>query len=112
MLIALDYDNTYDADYEFWDAFVDLGRGHGKDFILLTYRDERYDWTDLLDHIRHNKKIPVYCTRGVAKKWWWEQFGDGRVVDVWIDDRPEAILYNSQLSREGLYEWRRAQAQL
>ncbi len=106
-LIALDYDNTYDAHPEFWNDFIYTSRKWGYDFILLTYRDERYDWTDLMTDLNDVVKVPVYCTRGVAKKWWWEQFGDGRKVDVWIDDNPLAILENSKATREWLAEWRK-----
>ena len=106
-LIALDYDKTYDADYGFWDEFVRMCKVWRYDVILLTYRDERYDWTELMDHIKDGMGVPVYCTRGVAKKWWWEQFGDGRKVDWWIDDNPLAILENSKADREWLEEWRK-----
>lgn len=107
MLIALDYDNTYDRDPDYWDAYIRLSEKFGHEFILLTYRDERYDWTHLMDHLKIRMKVPIYCTRGVAKQWWWDQFGDGRKVDVWIDDNPRAILENSKADRAWLEEWRK-----
>lgn len=112
MLIALDYDNTYDRTPALWMKFIDLFMREGHTVILATYRDAYFDKTPLLERLE--KRIPVYYTRGVAKKWWLEQFApvEHSRPDVWIDDRPEAILYNSGLNREELFEWRRAQAQL
>lgn len=104
MRIALDYDRTYDADPEMWDDFIRLAQAMDHEVVLLTYRDDRFDVTPLLERL--SETIPVYFTRGVAKKFWSEQFGPGS-IDVWIDDKPEAILNNSGLPREGLQTWRR-----
>lgn len=111
MLFALDYDGTYDADPGFWDDFIDKALLDGHNIILATYRDDRYDKTELL--VQLEKHIDVYYTRGVAKKWWLEQFApvENSRPDVWIDDRPEAILSNSGLNREGLAVWRKGDAE-
>jgi len=101
--IALDYDSTYDADPKLWNSFIASCKTNGHTIFLLTYRDERYDKTPLL--IELEDYIPVYYTRGVAKRWWAEQFGPGK-IDIWIDDRPESILDNSKFSPEALAEWR------
>lgn len=109
LLFCLDYDKTYDADPGLWNNFIQSVQNSGHRVILATYRDDRFDKTPLLEEV--SKTIPVYFTRGVAKKWWLEQFApeeNGR-PDIWIDDRPEAILNNSGLNREGLAEWRKEQ---
>lgn len=103
LVIALDYDNTYDADPVAWDHFIKIFKGRGHHVVVLTFRDDRYDKTPLLLDLE--KSIPVYYTRGVAKRWWSDQFGPGK-IDVWIDDRPEAIISNSLLDREKLAIWR------
>lgn len=106
LLFCLDYDHTYDADPAFWNDFIETAWASGHDVILATYRDERFDKTEHLVFLE--RMIPVYYTRGVAKKWWLEQFAapEHSRPNIWIDDRPEAILHNSGLNREGLKEWR------
>lgn len=108
MLICLDYDKTYDAMPAIWDRFIDMLNKNGHAVVLATYRDDRYDRTPLLDDLA--KTIPVFYTRGVAKKWWMQQFAPDHYAnpDIWIDDRPEAILSNSGFDREGLQKWRTA----
>jgi hypothetical protein len=109
LLICLDYDKTYDRAPPLWDGFIELCSFLGHTVILATYRDERMDNTDLLLDL--SKRIPVYYTRGVAKKWWIEQFAEEAHAhpDIWIDDNPQAIFENSRLSREGLIKWREEQ---
>ena len=103
MRVALDYDGTYTLDPKLWDTFIALFEANNHTVCIVTFRDERYDRTDLLDKL--STYIPVYYTRGVAKKWWYEQFGTGD-VDVWIDDTPEALLHNSAFPKDKLEEWR------
>lgn len=107
MLICLDYDKTYDADPASWNWFIAFMTLQGHEVILATYRDDRYDKTRLLDTLA--EVIPVYYTRGVAKRWYLEQFApkEHSKVDIWIDDRPEAILNNSTFSRGQLAQWRK-----
>jgi hypothetical protein len=104
LTIALDYDCTYDADPALWDLFIYNSERAGHKVVLLTYRDANFDKTPLL--LELEKKIPVYYTGGVAKRWWSEHFGPGK-IDIWIDDRPEAIISNSHYSPEALAEWRK-----
>lgn len=103
LTIALDYDGTYDEDPDLWDFFIEKCLKRQHDICLITFRDDRYDKTPLL--LKLEKKIPVYYTRGVAKRWWADQFGPGK-VDIWIDDRPEAIINNSMFSASELQIWR------
>jgi hypothetical protein len=104
--IALDYDATYTLDPPFWDEVILLIKHFGHEVFLLTYRDERYDWTDEMTHLEEVMEIPVYCTRGVAKKWWAEHFGPGK-VDVWFDDNPASVFQNSSFAPDALAEWRK-----
>lgn len=107
LLIALDYDKTYDADPDLWQIFANKAVLRGHRIVLATYRDDRFDKTPLLKEAE--TLFPVYYTRGVAKRWWLEQFGPEDKVDIWIDDNPEAILYNSKLPKEALAAWREEQ---
>lgn len=107
MNIALDYDNTYTVDPEFWYEFITNAKERGYNIFIVTYRDERHDMTDGLQFLIEDD-VDVYFTRGVAKKWWMNQFAPEhhRDVCVWIDDKPEAILNNSVIDNKGLEEWR------
>lgn len=107
MNIALDYDHTYTVDPEFWYEFMTNARDRGYNIFIVTYRDERYDTTEGLEFLIEDD-FEVYFTRGVAKKWWMNQFApeEHKNVCVWIDDKPEAILNNSVIDNKGLEEWR------
>jgi hypothetical protein len=108
MHLALDYDDTYTRDPNFWDVFIRSALEVGHRVSIVTFRDERHDWTPSLGWLRDEIQIPVICTRGVAKGFYCDNFHEH--VDVWIDDRPAGILHNSSLSPEGLAEWRAANA--
>lgn len=108
LLFCLDYDKTYDADPQLWDLLIPyIQRRH--EVIVATYRDDRFDRTALLDEL--SSRIPVYYTRGVAKRWWLEQFAPEEHANpnIWIDDNPEAIFNNSKLPRDDLILWRETQ---
>lgn len=104
MKIALDYDNTYTLDPEFWDRFITATWLMNHEIRIVTIRDERHDRTAPL--VRLERSLPVIYTRGVAKKWFLAHFGEGFTPDVWIDDKPETILANSEFSPGGLAQWR------
>lgn len=103
-VIAIDYDETYTADPHMWHELMGIMQTSGHYVFICTYRDDRYDVDETLKFIEEDGFDIVY-TRGVAKKWWCEQFGPGK-VDIWIDDKPNRIYENSSLSVEGLKEWR------
>lgn len=105
MKIALDYDLTYTLMPGLWDDFITTAQAAGIYVVLITYRDKDHDWTPLMQHLVDEMRVPVYCTGGVAKRWYSEHFGPGH-IDIWIDDKPEAILNNSTLNPMQLKEWR------
>lgn len=104
MKIALDYDNTYSLDPEFWSNFALGANLYGHEVKIVTIRDDRYDRTAPLEAVE--RQLPVIYTRGVAKRWYLTHFGNGFIPDVWIDDKPESILENSKFSPDGLAQWR------
>lgn len=104
MKIAVDYDGTISEDVIGWHTAMVALASAGHDVFIVTFRDKNHDWHDDLQFF-YDDGFEVYCTGGVAKRWWCQQFGPGE-VDVWIDDKPEAIINNSALSREGLLAWR------
>jgi len=104
MKIALDYDHTYSLDPIFWNQVIRAARRTGHDIRVVTARDDRLDRTAQL--VELEKRLPVIYTRGIAKKWFCTHFGEGFVPDVWIDDRPESVIDNSDSSVESLADWR------
>jgi hypothetical protein len=110
MNISVDYDNTYTSDPSFWYSFIVDALAKGYNPMIVTYRDERYDMTEALSFLIEDD-IPVYFTRGVAKKWWMHQFAkeEHKDIHIWIDDKPHTILNNSELDNNGLKEWRNEQ---
>lgn len=104
MKIALDYDLTYSRDPEFWDDFIALALLHGHDVRGVTARGKALDRTAPL--VALEQKIPVIYTNGVAKRWFCTYHHVGFIPDIWIDDKPEAVLENSQTTPERLAEWR------
>lgn len=88
MIIALDYDKTYTADPQLWDALIVHAKHRGHKIICLTMR--RYPEEQI--------KIPgveiTYTDRRAKKKYADE---NGIVVDIWIDDKP-AWLFEDAIS--------------
>lgn len=107
MIIALDYDKTYEVNPDMWDSIIEMFQNWGCEVCLVTYRSPELDWTDLMTHLQDNMGVPVHCTNGVAKAWWMSHFGgDFSKIDVWIDDNPYSIIENSKASPEVLANWR------
>ncbi len=108
MHIALDYDGTYTADPKAWAAFIALMTAHGHLVSIVTFRDERYDLNEDFETFARSG-LPCFFTRGVAKRFWCENFLPFHVppISVWVDDKPESVLHNSPLSPSQLAEWRR-----
>lgn len=104
MHLALDYDKTWTLDPPFWAAFAEFATMRGHEVRIVTIRDERFDRTAPLTALEQH--LPVIYTRGVAKRWYCSHFAPDFPVDVWIDDRPETILYNSTTTPADLAAWR------
>ncbi len=100
MKIALDYDQTYTAEPDFWNDFIDLADRRGHDIRIVTHRHEE------LDEIKELPDVVKIYTDGVAKKWFCERRGDFWSPDIWIDDKPKGIFENGPLSQEQIVEWR------
>lgn len=86
MLLSLDYDNTYTADPDGWDAVVMLMRERGHEFVCVTSRawpPGTHDETERLP------PMPVVCAGHIYKRR--AAAVAGYVVDVWIDDCPSVI---------------------
>lgn len=105
MKIALDYDDTFTLDIEFWTSFINRSLGKGHDVRIVTARNP------IADKIpdEHVECPIIYCD-GIAKRFychWFAENGNGWNPDIWIDDKPSSIDNNSTASREALDEWRK-----
>jgi hypothetical protein len=84
MHLALDYDDTYTLDPEFWDDFIALARRKGHRVYCVTCRVETPETAEIIDI-----PVPVYYTSMGAKKAHME--ARGIHIDVWIDDYPQCV---------------------
>lgn len=90
--IALDYDKTFTLDMEFWLMFIQLAKSRKHNVIVVTGRNESEN-ADLNRTIAGKVDMIIY-TGYKAKKRYCEDHNIK--IDVWIDDHPEAIVYDGQ----------------
>lgn len=82
MKIALDYDETYTRDPEFWDQFIDLASDFGHDVTCVTMRRPQNKIEGLqIDVIYTSFKGKILYTQSL-----------GIQFDIWIDDNPIWLL--------------------
>lgn len=87
MNVAIDYDYTYTLDPQLWDDIIKIMQAAGHQVYCVTAR-RHWESKEVLDTI--GKLVPVYFTERKAKKPFMLQ--QGIIIDVWIDDTPEAII--------------------
>lgn len=91
MLIALDYDETYTLDPEFWNDFIRMIRERGHRVVCATMRyDTPFESKAVRDTI--GKTCEVIFTGRKAKKEFLENINIH--PDVWIDDNPLWLYQN------------------
>lgn len=91
LLISIDYDHTYTADPDFWDAVIEMAKLHGHDFICITNRP----WVPNTTQTERVPDIPIIAAADQLKQ-------DaaalaGYKVNIWIDDTPGSIQQTVQL---------------
>ena len=98
MILGLDYDGTYTADPEFWDAVCVMAVSRGHTVVMVTAR-----CADEMEDVSTPKDVAVYCTCRKPKKMYMEMVHRIR-VDVWIDDMPEGITLGigAETNRSGM----------
>lgn len=90
MNIALDFDDTYTRDPGFWNDFINRAKDRGHDIRIVTFR--KGVMTDpALDYLA--RTIPVIYTEYTPKRKFTNNLG--WIVDVWIDDSPEFIVFHT-----------------
>ena len=84
MIIALDYDDTYDRDPYLWNHLIGLAAARGHSVVIVTQRYE-HEPIHLVD-----LDVPIFYTGRQAKVGYMAALGIE--VDVWIDDDPLALV--------------------
>lgn len=90
-VIALDYDGTANTNIPFWTMFAQTATAQGYDVYIVTMRsaEEAMDIEPCLaDAVK-----AVVCTNRKAKFDFCREAGI--TVDIWIDDRPQAIFLDA-----------------
>lgn len=84
MILALDYDDTYTRDPDFWNKFIQLAQSKGHLVVCITMRNS--------SEIDKEKfpEITIITTNRRAK--WLYVIENGIQIDVWIDDNPWFLL--------------------
>lgn len=86
MLIALDYDGTYTADPELWDAFIAnaVERGHRVIIATMRYPNES---AEVISNLANKVDGFVFTSRKAKKQEVRLQLKED--PDIWIDDNPD-----------------------
>jgi hypothetical protein len=91
MLIAIDYDGTYNKDPQVFSKIIDLLKSAGHDVICVTMR-YKLD-IDLAMKTSIGKKCQIITTGRKAKKLFVEKIGIH--PDIWIDNDPCFLFKNA-----------------
>lgn len=92
MKIALDYDNTYTAAPALWENFVEEAVKSKHAVRIITYRSVGADNEKLIEAAK-KLGVKVMFTAGTAKRKYC--IDKGWEPDIWIDDKPESIINDS-----------------
>lgn len=85
--IALDWDGTFTADPILWVSFISQARRNGHQVYIVTMRHP-----DEAVRLPSDTQVDgIYYTGRQAKLRFVEE--RGLKIDIWIDDRPDFILY-------------------
>lgn len=85
MIIALDYDDTYTRDPEFWNKVIDLAQSRGHLVVCVTMRHQHE-----IEIEKFPPNITIITTDRKAKFFYVAE--KGIIIDVWIDDSPFFLL--------------------
>ena len=91
MLIALDFDGTYTADPDLWQAFIRQAQARGHQVFVVTMRHEHENLDVERQLLGVADRIIYTCRR--AKRPHVEFLGHR--VQIWIDDQPHWVNQDS-----------------
>jgi hypothetical protein len=92
MLLALDYDDTYTRDPEFWDSVITLAKQHGHSVICATMRYP-HDGAEVETALGSKVEKIIYTGRKAKHG---AVYAAGYMPSVWIDDSPHWIHMDAQ----------------
>lgn len=87
MLLALDYDDTYTRDPDFWDNVITLATQRGHSVICATMRYE-HEGQEVIDALGSKVETIVFTGR---KAKFTAVYDAGYMPSVWIDDSPNFV---------------------
>lgn len=92
MIIAIDYDGTYDTYPDMWEQFIS-DNDHQIDFMIVTCRNPGNPIEEPLPD-----NVEVIYTDGQAKAPYLDNLG---IIDdiIWIDNEPEYIIHRKRPAR-------------
>lgn len=101
--IAMDYDETFNADKQMWATIIKFMIANGCDVRFVTFRHEHPATFSNEDILQDSDKlnIPIIFCEGVQKRAVTERKGFN--PDIWIDDSPEFIPNEVELSNQLLH---------
>ena len=88
MLIALDYDETYTLDSEFWDLVISAATRRGHAVIVATMRHE-HEGAEIKQDLADKVEAIIFTGRKAKIKFVEKA---GYYPSVWIDDSPHWLL--------------------
>lgn len=91
MNIALDYDNTFTRDPDFWLNFVLLCKNRGHKIYCVTARSQQQAAEVFQELGQYIGEDCCFFTNMRAKRSY--MFKQGISIDVWIDDQPDFIIH-------------------
>jgi len=86
--IALDYDGTYTRDPTLWACFIDLVRDVGHEIVCVTMRDANDPEEAIIG-------VPCEVIYTSRKGKLAHMAEIGKPVDIWIDDDPRWIMFDT-----------------
>lgn len=89
MLLALDYDDTYTRDPEFWNTFIELVKKRGHSVICATMRADVPHEADEVREALGKRVEAIVFTNRKAKHI--AVHAAGYMPSVWIDDNPQWV---------------------
>ena len=87
MLLALDFDETYTRDPEFWNRVILYAKDRGHTVICATMRYE-HEGKDVIDALESRVEKIIFTGRKAKHG---AVYAAGYMPSVWIDDSPHWI---------------------
>ena len=86
MTIAIDYDDTYTVDPDFWNDVIMLAQRRGHEVVVVTARPDTEEMRCEMRGVFDMWEVVVYCSGDEPKADYARR--KGLAVDVWVDDSP------------------------